>query len=92
MNSSITVDQMRRLIIACAGAPEVRVADADFADTTFEELGYESLALMESAAAIERDFGVSLSDEILFAAKTPRELTEVVLSARDLEQVQGAQA
>jgi len=79
---TITAEQMRRLIIACAGAPEQPVADAAFADTTFEDLGYESLALMESAAAIEREFGVSLSDEVLFAAKTPRELAEIVESAR----------
>jgi act minimal PKS acyl carrier protein len=92
MNSNITVDGMRRLIIGCAGAPEVPVADADFADTAFEQLGYESLALMESAAAIERDYGVSLADEVLFAAKTPRELTAVVLSARESERMQEAQA
>jgi act minimal PKS acyl carrier protein len=77
-----TTEQMRHLIIACAGAPEHPVADTDFADTTFEDLGYESLALMESAAAIERDFGVALSDEVLFGAKTPRELAELVESAR----------
>lgn len=80
---NITIEQMRRLIIACAGAPDVEVSDGDFADTTFQALGYESLALLESAAAIERDFGVLLADEALFGAKTPRELTSIVLSAQE---------
>jgi act minimal PKS acyl carrier protein len=77
----ITVDDIRRILAASAGASELKVSDADFADTTFEDLGYESLALMESAAAIESEYGVSLTDEAVFAAATPRELAEVVRSA-----------
>ncbi|GAA0740809.1 acyl carrier protein [Dactylosporangium roseum] len=77
----VTVEDVRRILIACSGAPEVEVADADFADTSLEDLGYDSLALMESAATIEQEYGVRVSDETFAAAKTPRELTEIVESA-----------
>ncbi|MER6283731.1 MULTISPECIES: acyl carrier protein [Streptomyces] len=80
---NITVDEIRRIIIASAGAPESASAEADFADTSFDELGYESLALMETASAIEREFGVSVPDELLFEARTPRDLAELVRSAKE---------
>ena len=79
---NITVDEIRRIIIASAGAPEAAV-EADFADTSFDELGYESLALMETASAIEREFGVSVPDDLLFEARTPRDLAELVRSAKE---------
>ena len=80
---NVTVDEIRRIIVASAGAPESGVSEADFADTSFDELGYESLALMETASAIEREFGVSVPDELLFEARTPRELAELVRSAKE---------
>lgn len=80
---NITVDEIRRIIIASAGAPEAGVVEADFADTSFDDLGYESLALMETASAIEREFGVSVPDELLFEARTPRDLAELVRSAKE---------
>ncbi|MCZ4607405.1 actinorhodin polyketide synthase [Streptomyces sp. WAC 01325] len=80
---NITVEEIRRIIVASAGAPESGASDADFADTSFDELGYESLALMETASAIEREFGVSVPDDLLFEARTPRELAELVRSAKE---------
>ncbi|WUH94333.1 acyl carrier protein [Streptomyces sp. NBC_00433] len=80
---TITVTEIWRIIIASAGAPEAGVGEVDFADISFDELGYESLALMETASAIEREFSVSVPDELLFEARTPRELAELVRSAKE---------
>ncbi len=77
---SVTVEDIRRILVACSGAPELEVPDVDFADTSLEDLGYDSLALMESAAAIEQEYGVKISDDTFGAAKTPRELTRIVES------------
>lgn len=79
----ITVDELRRILIANAGEPEVAVPAADFADTSFEDLGYESLALIESAAAIEREYGVVIPEDSVFLARTPRELAAAVRSAQE---------
>jgi act minimal PKS acyl carrier protein len=77
----ITIDGIRQILLTNSGAPDIAVADADFADTTFDALGYDSLALMESAAAITREHGVRIGDEALYSAKTPRELLAIVESA-----------
>ncbi|WP_028476865.1 acyl carrier protein [Nocardia sp. CNY236] len=67
---------LRRVIRAAAG--EVEGLDGDIIDTPFEELGYESLALLETAGRIEREYGVKLEDSVLIDASTPRALLEVV--------------
>lgn len=79
--STFTVEDLRRNLVISAGAPEVEVPDAEFAETTFEDMGYESLALMEVAAVIEREYGVSIPDEQLIEAKTPRQLTATINAA-----------
>jgi act minimal PKS acyl carrier protein len=48
------------------------------ADVEFLALGYDSLALMETAAVVERRFGVKLDEERVVSAATPRELLDVV--------------
>jgi act minimal PKS acyl carrier protein len=82
----ITVEEIRRILIADAGAPDTEVADGDFADTTFEDLGYESLALLEAAATIEREYRVLVPEETVFAARTPRELSVLLRSAEGVAQ------
>ncbi|WP_405137183.1 acyl carrier protein [Nocardia sp. NBC_01388] len=74
----ISFEDLRRILVSSAGAPEIEVGEGEFADTSFEDLGYESLALMESAAAIEREYGINVPDEELTQVKTPRELTDLV--------------
>lgn len=47
-------------------------------DQTFEELGYDSLALLETHSRIKRDYGVEISEDDLGEAKTPQELVGLV--------------
>ncbi|MBR7678953.1 acyl carrier protein, partial [Streptomyces daliensis] len=60
------------------GAGETVDLDGDILDTGFEELGYESLALLETGGRIEREYGITLDDAALTDAVTPRALIEVV--------------
>jgi act minimal PKS acyl carrier protein len=77
--TTMTIDRLRRILVACAGgdedAPEL---DGDFAGVEFEELGYDSLALIETASRIQRDFGVTVPEEQLIDVKTPQELIDIV--------------
>jgi len=41
-------------------------------DASFTDLGYDSLALLEAAAAIGREYGVALADEDLDVRETLR--------------------
>ncbi len=74
-----TLDDLRRILFAAAGIDDGVDLDGDILDMTFDELGYESLALLETGSRIEREFDLSLEDT-LTDVETPRALIEVVNS------------
>jgi act minimal PKS acyl carrier protein len=74
----ITVDDLLRIIKESAGEGEALAADADLTDTTFDEMGYDSLALIETAARIEQDYGIAIPDEDVTELKTPRAMVTLV--------------
>jgi minimal PKS acyl carrier protein len=73
-----TLVSLRRILIEGAGADESVDLDGDILDARFEALGYESLALLETASRIERELDIALSDEIIFDCETPRALIHAV--------------
>ncbi|MDQ3403033.1 MAG: acyl carrier protein [Actinomycetota bacterium] len=77
-SSEMTIDALRRILQEGAGADETVNLDGDILDSRFEDLGYDSLALLETAARIEREYGITLEDELTTSAQTPRELLAVV--------------
>ncbi|ABD13495.1 actinorhodin polyketide synthase [Frankia sp. CcI156] len=79
MNSRpMTIDDLRRVLREGAGAEEGIDLDGDILDTSFESLGYDSLALLETTSRIANEYGVKLSDDAATSARTPRELLELV--------------
>ncbi|HWE90925.1 MAG TPA: acyl carrier protein [Pseudonocardiaceae bacterium] len=74
---TFALEDLRRILIVAAGADESVDLHGDIIDTGFEELGYESLALLETGGLIEREFGVSLEDSMV-DMHTPRALIEAV--------------
>lgn len=72
--SRFTLTDLTRLLRECAGEDETVNLDADILDLTFEDLGYDSLALFNTVSRIERDYGVELGDEVVAEARSPREL------------------
>lgn len=79
--SKVTIDDLRRILIACAGDAETPELHGDIAALEFEDLGYDSLALMETAARIEQEFGVRIAEEQITEVTTPRELLDLVNTA-----------
>ncbi|MDJ1134990.1 acyl carrier protein [Streptomyces iconiensis] len=73
-----TLSDLKKILHESAGTGEGVDLDADILDTGFEELGYESLALLETGGRIERDWGITLDDTALTDAATPRALIETV--------------
>jgi act minimal PKS acyl carrier protein len=78
--SQFTAEDLKRILRKCAGEDEGAAPGEEFLGTAFEELGYDSLALMETASHIEREFGVSLRDEEMAEIVTPGELVDFVNS------------
>ena len=77
---SFSVEDLRNILAACAGDADDEIPLAQFADTRFEDLGYDSLAVMETAARIERDYGVRIADGDVADARTPRDMVCLVVN------------
>ncbi|OLR89622.1 hypothetical protein BJP25_05795 [Actinokineospora bangkokensis] len=74
----MTPTEFTEVLRAGAGGDAPAETGADFLDTTFEELGYDSLALLETLSRIERSHGVSLPDEVIGELTTPRSFLDLV--------------
>lgn len=73
-----TLEDLKSLMRSCAGVDENVDLDSDIGDTPFQELGYDSLAVLEIAARIEGTYGVHVSDDEMAGAVTPRYITDLV--------------
>jgi minimal PKS acyl carrier protein len=73
-----TLDDLRQVLRRSAGADEGVDLDGDILDTSFQDLGYDSLALLETEGTIKREYGIELEDDSVTAAPTPRELLTTV--------------
>jgi act minimal PKS acyl carrier protein len=74
----LTIDDLKRILRESAGEEEGIDLDGDILDLTFEDLGYDSLALLETGSRIEREHGIELEDTAITVAETPRVLLTVV--------------
>ncbi|MFI8952068.1 acyl carrier protein [Streptomyces sp. NPDC053750] len=73
------------LLRECAGEEEWTDLDGDILDKPFLDLGYDSLAMLQTTGRIERDHGITFDEEAIDEAETPRQylaLVNELLSAR----------
>ncbi|MFF3907749.1 acyl carrier protein [Streptomyces sp. NPDC001848] len=73
-----TIDDLKRILLEGAGADESVDLDGDILDRRWDELGYESLALLETGSRIEREYGITFDETSVTEAETPRALLELV--------------
>lgn len=83
--TTLTIDSLRELLQECAGEDETIWIDDAVLDVSFGQLGYDSLALMETAARIKQEYGLSLPDELIVDAATPRDL--LLVATLDIAEV-----
>jgi len=74
----ITLSELQDIMRECAGEDEAAMPLEQAADQPFDELGYDSLALLETRSRIKRDLGVEISEDEFDGVKTLRELVDVV--------------
>jgi act minimal PKS acyl carrier protein len=65
-----TRDDLNRLLRE--GAGEEVDLDGDVLDTPFDELGYDSLAILELSIRLKREFNIVISEDELIDMTTPR--------------------
>lgn len=76
--AGFTLDQLTAALRAAAGVDDGVDLDGDILDRTFDEIGYDSLALLNTVGLIERDLRVKLPDDTVVEATTPRLLIAAV--------------
>ena len=76
--TEFTLDQLRSALRACAGEDPSVDLDGDIAGTEFADLGYDSLALMQTASHLSRTLGLRLSEDALAEAPTPAAFVDAV--------------
>ncbi|WP_327358784.1 acyl carrier protein [Streptomyces sp. NBC_01304] len=69
------------LLRDAAGEGEGIDLNEDALDTLFLDLGYDSLALLQTTGVVERDYDVRLDEEALDEAQTPRQYLDLVNEA-----------
>ncbi len=78
----LEIDALRTILRESAGTPEEVDLDGDILDTGFDEMGYDSIALLETVARITRDYRVTVDDDAALTARTPRDLLALVNDSR----------
>lgn len=72
------LNDLQRILQAGAGGEQDFALDEATLDEAFTDLGYDSIALLETAARITREYGVTIEDDALVDTITPRRLIELV--------------
>lgn len=73
-----TLDDLKRILVECAGDDDAVDLDGDILDQGFEDIGYESLAILETGGRIENEYDVIIDEAVLTVHVTPRELIAAV--------------
>jgi minimal PKS acyl carrier protein len=77
-SQAFTLDDLREVMRACGGVDEGVDLESDIADISFEDLGYDSLAVLEMAAKLQNHLGVVIPDDVAEQLLTPRALADYV--------------
>lgn len=72
----MTLHDLQDIMRECAGEDESAQSLEQAPDEDFIDLGYDSLALLETQARVKREYGVEFSEDDLADVTTPREFVE----------------
>jgi act minimal PKS acyl carrier protein len=80
--ATFTFDDLRTLMRSCAGPGEHPEMEGDILDTSYEDLGFDSLAVLELATRSQQDLGIPFPDDAVEEMDTPRHVMEYVSQRR----------
>ncbi|CAM5475120.1 putative Actinorhodin polyketide synthase acyl carrier protein [Streptomyces afghaniensis 772] len=80
MSRTFTLDDLKRILLEGSGAPDGTGLEGDILDADFADIGYDSLALLETASRVEREYGIELDETVVGEANTPRALLDAISS------------
>ncbi|WP_278261640.1 acyl carrier protein [Nocardia sp. AG03] len=88
----VTADELREVLQRVAGEDESIDLSGDITHRSFEDLGYDSLAVLELSNQIEIRYGVKLLDESVVDAVTVADFVALVNSTLAADPSTGAPA
>lgn len=89
--STFSLDDLRKILTGVAGEDESVDLSGDISRVPFEDLGYDSLALLEMAARIGQEYGIRISDDEAADFETPGDVIAAVGAALSGTGLHGAQ-
>lgn len=72
--SGLNAEKLKEILRSVGGS----VVPEAFLDVPFGDMGYDSLAVMETNACVEREYGVALPEDTVTVATTPRLFIDTV--------------
>jgi act minimal PKS acyl carrier protein len=76
--AGFTFADLRQALREAAGDDDNLELTPHALDTELVDLGYDSLAMLEVAAIVERRYGVKIPDDTVLAGNTPREVMDAL--------------
>jgi act minimal PKS acyl carrier protein len=80
--ADISTEAVSAVLREAAGDDDSMDFGAESFERSFADLGFDSLALLEIAALVKREFGVVLTDEEMQGVETPADLVAKIDAAR----------
>ncbi|MFG2371941.1 acyl carrier protein [Streptomyces sp. NPDC048504] len=76
----LSLEGLVSTIRRCAGDSDVAGLDGGILDVSYQDLGYDSVAVLEIFAELGSEHGIEISDEEVFETRTPRATLDLVNS------------
>nr|AAP69572.1 putative acyl carrier protein [Streptomyces griseoflavus] len=81
MSARVTMDDLRRALEEGSGVDEGVDLDTDLETMAFSELGYDSLAVLETGLRLGRENDIELDDSVFADLDTPQQMLDAVNDA-----------
>ncbi|MFH8882347.1 acyl carrier protein [Streptomyces californicus] len=76
MSSTMTFDNLKDIMSRCTG--ETEDLTEEHLNLDFTEIGYDSLAILEIASQIQREYGLQIPDEAIEEMNSPQAVIDYV--------------
>ncbi|MCX4748884.1 acyl carrier protein [Kitasatospora sp. NBC_01287] len=77
-SSQVGLAELSRILAACGGEESCAELSEELLDETFYELGLDSLAVLQAVGVLARTYGITVPEELVVEAETPRMLLEMI--------------
>lgn len=78
MTNHITFDDVHRALVDGSGADDATALFDELKTQSFDELGYDSLAVLETGLRLRRETGATVADADIAGAQTADELVMLI--------------